>query len=96
MSKKPLTDEEGEIRPLTREDFKEFKPFPEGLPPDLVTLIKNRKRGQRGPQKAPTKDKVALRLDHDLVEHFKAGGPGWQRRLNDTLRKATGLTKKGA
>lgn len=44
-----------------------------------------RARGQRGPQKAPVKDRVGLRLDHDVVEHFRATGPGWQSRINDLL-----------
>jgi uncharacterized protein (DUF4415 family) len=43
---------------------------------------------RRGPQKTPTKEAVSLRLDHDLVERLRATGPGWQRRVNDTLRKA--------
>jgi uncharacterized protein (DUF4415 family) len=46
-----------------------------------------RRRGQRGPQKAPTKTRVTLRLDPDIVEHFKAGGGGWQSRINAALRK---------
>ena len=46
-----------------------------------------RRRGERGPQKAPTKTRVTLRLDPDIVEHFKAGGGGWQSRINSALRK---------
>src|SRR5207302_1759917 len=46
-----------------------------------------RDRGERGPQKAPTKTRVTLRLDPDIVEHFKAGGGGWQSRINAALRK---------
>lgn len=45
----------------------------------------------RGPQKAPTKVAVSLRLDPDVVEAFKASGPGWQGRINDALRKAAGV-----
>ena len=47
-------------------------------------------RRLRGPQKTPTKQQVTLRLDRDLVERFRAGGPGWQTRINETLRKAVG------
>jgi uncharacterized protein (DUF4415 family) len=46
-----------------------------------------RRRGERGRQKAPTKTRVTLRLDPDIVEHFKAGGDGWQSRINAALRK---------
>lgn len=44
-----------------------------------------RKRGR--PPLPETKEKVSLRLDRDLVEHFRAKGGGWQTRLNDTLRE---------
>jgi uncharacterized protein (DUF4415 family) len=42
--------------------------------------------GERGPQKAPTKQQVTLRLDQDLVAHLKATGAGWQTRVNQSLR----------
>ena len=45
-------------------------------------------RRARGSQKAPTKVPVYIRLDADIVEHFRDGGKGWQTRLNDTLREA--------
>jgi uncharacterized protein (DUF4415 family) len=31
---------------------------------------------------------VKLRLDADIVAHFKAGGPGWQTRMNAAWRWA--------
>jgi uncharacterized protein (DUF4415 family) len=34
---------------------------------------------------------VTLRLDADVVAHFRAGGPGWQTRANAALRKAARL-----
>jgi uncharacterized protein (DUF4415 family) len=33
---------------------------------------------------------VSLRIDQDVLEHFQDGGPGWQDRINDALRKAAG------
>jgi uncharacterized protein (DUF4415 family) len=36
------------------------------------------------------KEQVSLRIDQDLLEHFQEGGPGWQDRINDALRKAAG------
>ena len=52
--------------------------------PDLV----ERARRGRGRQKAPTKEQVTIRLDVDITAHFRAGGRGWQTRLNDALRRA--------
>jgi uncharacterized protein (DUF4415 family) len=86
--RKPLTDEEGEVRELTAEDIRAMRPMAEVLPPDLVKLILCRKQGERGPQKAPTKQQVTLRLDRDVVERFRATGAGWQGRINEALRKA--------
>ena len=36
------------------------------------------------------KEQVSLRIDQDVLELFQAGGPGWQDRINDALRKAAG------
>ncbi len=36
---------------------------------------------------------VNLRLDADVVDAFRAGGSGWQTRMNDALRKAAGLKR---
>jgi uncharacterized protein (DUF4415 family) len=43
------------------------------------------------PKKAAPKEAVSIRLDPDVVAHFRAGGPGWQSRINAALRKAAGL-----
>jgi uncharacterized protein (DUF4415 family) len=40
------------------------------------------------PPKAERKQTTTLRLDPDLIEHFRKDGPGWQTRINDTLRRA--------
>ena len=46
------------------------------------------------PPKRPTipnaKETVSLRIDRDILDHFQEGGPGWQDRINDALRKAIG------
>ena len=36
------------------------------------------------------KELVSLRIDQDVLQHFQEGGPGWQDRINDALRKAAG------
>ncbi len=47
---------------------------------------------QRGrPKAAVTKVSTTIRLDPDVLETFKASGPGWQSRINAALRKAAGL-----
>lgn len=76
--------------PLTEEQLAQFRPMAE-VRPDLLRKIR-KMRGQRGPQKSkPVKLRVSLRLDPDIVAHFKKRGPGWQSRVNATLRKALRL-----
>ena len=38
-----------------------------------------------------TKIATILHLDPDVLAAFRAGGPGWQSRINAALRKAAGL-----
>ncbi len=51
------------------------------------------KKKTRGPQKAPTKVDVHIKLDPDVIAHFKADGGGWQTRVNAALRTAAGLDR---
>ncbi|MCI4661027.1 MAG: BrnA antitoxin family protein [Neomegalonema sp.] len=37
------------------------------------------------------KSQITIRLDNDVIEHFKAGGEGWQTRLNRHLRRSLGI-----
>jgi len=46
---------------------------------------------RRGRPPGSAKRQVSLRLDQVVIDHFRAGGPGWQSRLNEALRKVAGL-----
>jgi uncharacterized protein (DUF4415 family) len=94
----PLTDaEEAEIQAQIAEDpddwissdeeFAQAKPFAEVFP-DLMASIR-RARGR--PPVAHPRKQVSLRLDPAIIDKFKAGGKGWQSRINEALRKAAGL-----
>ena len=67
---------------LTKEDFAKAKPFAEALP-ELAASI----RKGRGPNKAPTKKLVSLRLSGQVIDAYRAKGPGWQSRIDADLRK---------
>jgi uncharacterized protein (DUF4415 family) len=67
---------------LTDEQLSKAKPFAEALP-ELAASIR---RG-RGPNKAPTKKLVSLRLSGQVIDKYKAGGPGWQSRIDQDLRR---------
>ena len=46
---------------------------------------------RRGRPPGSAKRQVSLRLDKAVIEAFRAGGAGWQSRMNAALRKAAGL-----
>ena len=69
----------------TDEDWARARPAVEAVP-----HVVERHRHTRGRQKAPTKEKVTVRLDADIVAHFREGGRGWQTKLNEALRQVIG------
>lgn len=70
----------------TDEEFATARPASEMMPPELYKALVERR--VRGPQRAPVKEQIALRLDQDVLERWRATGPGWQSRMGEVLRKA--------
>ena len=58
--------------------------------PQLAAAFPNGSRLRGRPKGSVTSGKslVSLRLDNDVLERFRASGPGWQSRINETLRAA--------
>lgn len=73
----------------TEADFAASK-GPEALPAELLAAFPNTKR-PRGRPAGSDKDRIAIRVDRDVLDHFKASGAGWQTRINEALRKVAGL-----
>jgi len=49
---------------------------------------------QRGrPRSENPKVSTTIRLSPEVLAHFRAGGPGWQTHIDETLRKAGGLDR---
>lgn len=71
----------------TEADFQRASPAHEVLPEQVLKAFPK----TRGPQAAPKKIPVSIRLSPEVVERFKAQGPGWQTRIDDILKKAVGL-----
>lgn len=43
----------------------------------------------REPSAAPNvRELVSIRIDRAVLDYFQEDGPGWQDRINDTLRQA--------
>jgi uncharacterized protein (DUF4415 family) len=61
---------------------------------DLYDAGKLIRKGR--PKVEAPKKPVNIRLDADLVAHYRATGPGWQSRINEALRKAAKLPHRKA
>ena len=98
---RPLTDEDGEVRELTAEDFKHMRPLNE-VDPGLIEAVAEYRRKRGRPKSPAPKIYIGLRMAPDVVESLKASGPGYNARVEQALRKAgfgaakTKLAKKAA
>src|ERR1700753_3372562 len=78
--KEPVFDDDNPE--WTKADFARATKFPHGLklkdlkPGELERLLR-----KRGPQKAPTKVPVSIRLIPEVGKNFKAKGPGLESRI---------------
>jgi uncharacterized protein (DUF4415 family) len=82
-NRKPLTNAEGEVRELTKRDAAKAVPF-SALPEAERKVLQSIRT--RGPQKAPRKVPVSIRLSPDVADGLRATGAGWQRRADKVLR----------
>lgn len=65
--------------------------------PELSDVMLKQLKPARGPGRPRAinpKQSVTLRLDRDVVSHFKSQGAGWQTRINATLKAAAGGAAK--
>ena len=82
-NRKPLIDEDGEVREIRAGDVAFFKPFSALPEAEQKVLLGLRKRG---PQKEPKKVPISIRLSPDVVEGLRATGNGWRGRADEALR----------
>ena len=54
---------------------------------ELRAGIEAARRGRGRPAGTGSKEQVAIRIDRDVLAAFRAGGAGWQTRMNDALRE---------
>jgi uncharacterized protein (DUF4415 family) len=76
----------------TAEDFARARPASE-LPPEILAQFRNM-RGRPPKDEAQKKVAVSIRLSPDVLAHFKCGGPGWQSRIDEALRRVVKRSRK--
>ena len=89
MSKKPNPDLLDDENPeWTAEDFAKARPAGEMLPQLFGEEAARKMLKPRGrpPVEFP-KERINIRLSHEVVEHFKSTGEGWQTRIDAALRQ---------
>ena len=91
MIKKPMIDKDGEVREMTAEDLKRFRPMHESNPALAAKITRG--VGERGPQKAPTKIPINIRVSPEVAVYFRAAGKGWQSRINQVLKEYVAHSK---
>jgi uncharacterized protein (DUF4415 family) len=88
LNPKMIDDENPE---WTEEDFRRAHPAHEVLPkilgPELAAELLGKKPGKRGKQKTPVKESVTVRYSKEVLEYFRATGPGWQARIDSALKE---------
>jgi uncharacterized protein (DUF4415 family) len=83
-----MSKQKAKRRPNPGDDFPE-------IPAELLAKMRPSKRG-RPPVGAAPKQSIALRVDRDVLAAFKAQGPGWQSRMQATLKRAANRLRAGA
>ena len=86
MSRRPLTNKDGEVRELTRKDAASFRPAAE-VDPGVAEAMRNVSRGGRPRVEAP-KAHIGFRMAADLVDGIKGTGRGYNVRVEKVLRDA--------
>lgn len=87
MNKTPPVVFDDDNPEWTEGDFARAKPASEVLGPELAAAMVRKRGRPAGSTKADAKQQIALRVDADVLAAYKAGGPGWQTRMNEALRQ---------
>ncbi|GLK61361.1 BrnA antitoxin family protein [Azotobacter vinelandii] len=95
----PVSDREdrtdlNRVQALADDDIAADRDNPRTTPDDWAgavmkrgDMVLGRTPGRRGPGRKPAKVAIQLRLPPDVLERWKATGPGWQTRMAEDLAK---------
>jgi uncharacterized protein (DUF4415 family) len=75
----------------TATDWVDPDDVPDLTAPEWEAAIARAKVQRGRPKSESPKVSTTIRLSPEVIEYFKAGGPGWQSRIDEALRKIAGI-----
>lgn len=81
----PMTNQEGEVRELTSEDFSRMQPAHKVIPSLFGKELTSQLLTRSQPE-TQRKISTTIRFDSEILTAFRATGKGWQTRMNNALR----------
>ena len=88
MSKKPNPESiDDDTQEWTTEQIARSRPASEVLPQIFGAQVAKEMLKPRGRSRAAhPKERINIRLSHEVVTHFKSSGDGWQTRVDSALK----------
>lgn len=83
MNRKPNPELTDEVNPEWTQEMLDQAVSLQELPGRLQAKL----RARRGPNKAPLKERITIRLSPEVLAHFREGGKGWQGRIDQALKE---------
>ena len=71
----------------TEEDFARARPAHEVLPAEVIAAFGKGRGGRSKVSATSDHQQLTLRIPGPVLDHFKAGGPGWQTRMVAVLEQ---------
>lgn len=79
---------DADAREWTNKDFAGAQPASDALPVIFSAKVAGLMLKPRGRPRAEfPKERINIRLSHDVIDHFKLSGQGWQTRIDNALRQ---------
>ena len=77
-----------DAREWSSDDFASARPASEMLPVIFGAKVAEQMLKPRGRPRAEfPKERINIRLSHEVIDHFKMSGQGWQTRIDNALRQ---------
>jgi uncharacterized protein (DUF4415 family) len=89
-----LPDDWNDNPEWTEEDFANARPASEVHGSEFAAKLI--RRGRPPLAEGEKKEAVSIRLSPDVLVHFRAGGEGWQARIDEALRKVVASKRTAA